>query len=67
MTPSGKRDENIPKVDRRGTTVLVPLGISAVFAILAALWVSMAGHEDRSTAKDVLTRPNAPPAARPGG
>jgi hypothetical protein len=55
----------VPKVDRRGTTVLVPLGIAAVFATLAVLWVSMASHDDRSSAKDVMTRPNAP--TRPGG
>ena len=60
-------DDNFPKVDRRGTTVLVPVAIGAVFVVLAILWVSMAGNEDRSATKDVLTRPNAPSAARPGG
>lgn len=30
-------DNNLPKVDRRGTTVLVPLGFVAVFAVLVVL------------------------------
>ena len=30
-------DNNLPKVDRRGTTVLVPLGFVAVFVVLVAL------------------------------
>jgi hypothetical protein len=47
-------------VDRRGTSFLVPLGIGAVFVVLAILWVSMSGHEDASSPKDVLTRPNSP-------
>jgi hypothetical protein len=28
---------DVPKVDRRGTSILVPLGISIVFIVLAAL------------------------------
>ena len=30
-------NDNIPKVDRRGSTVLVPLGFAAVFVLLAGL------------------------------
>jgi hypothetical protein len=30
-------NDNVPKVDRRGTTVLVPLGMAAVFVVLAVL------------------------------
>ena len=30
-------NDNIPKVDKRGTTMLVPLGIGAVFLVLAVL------------------------------
>jgi hypothetical protein len=48
-------------VDRRGTSFLVPLGISVVFVLLAIGWVSMSGHDDKSTAKDVLTRPTSSP------
>jgi hypothetical protein len=47
-------------VDRRGTSFLVPLGIGAVFVVLALLWVSMAGHEDRSNPEDFMNRPNSP-------
>jgi hypothetical protein len=54
-------------VDRKGTSFLVPLGISAVFLVLAILWVSMSGHDDGSTAKDVMTRPNAPVRSTPPG
>ena len=65
MSDPERGETNISKVDRRGTTVLVPLGIGAVFTVLAVLWVSMASHDDRSSAKDVMTRPNAP--TRSGG
>lgn len=47
-------------VDRKGTSFLVPLGISVVFIVLALAWVSMSGHDDASSPKEVLTRPNAP-------
>jgi len=47
-------------VDRKGTSFLVPLGIGVVFIALALAWVSMGGHDDASSPKDVLTRPNAP-------
>jgi hypothetical protein len=48
-------------VDRRGTSFLVPLAIGTVFVILAIGWVSMSYYSpDRSTAKDVLMRPNSP-------
>jgi hypothetical protein len=30
-------NDNIPKADRRGNTVLVPLGMAAVFIVLAVL------------------------------
>jgi hypothetical protein len=30
-------NDNLPRVDRRGTTVLVPLGIAAVFIAIVAL------------------------------
>jgi hypothetical protein len=30
-------EEQIPKVDRRGNTILVPIGIGAVFIVLVVL------------------------------
>jgi hypothetical protein len=30
-------NDNIPRVDRRGSTVLVPLGFTVVFVLLAGL------------------------------
>ena len=30
-------DNGLPKADRRGTTILVPIGIGAVLVVLAAL------------------------------
>jgi hypothetical protein len=54
-------DRDKMTVDRRGTSFLVPLGISVVFVLLAIGWVSMSGHDDKSTAKDVLTRPTSSP------
>jgi hypothetical protein len=47
-------------VDRQGTSFLVPLGISAVFIVLAVLWVAQSGHQDKSSAPEVMSRPNAP-------
>jgi hypothetical protein len=47
-------------VDRRGTSWLVPFGIGVVFVILAIAWVSMSGHDDASSPKDLMTRPNSP-------
>ena len=47
-------------VDRKGTTFLVPLSIGIVFVVLAILWVSMATNQDRSSGKEVMTRPDAP-------
>ena len=47
-------------VDRRGTSFLVPLGIGVVFVVLARAWVSMSGHDDASSPRDVMTRPNSP-------
>jgi hypothetical protein len=36
------------RADRRGTTVLVPISIGAVFAVLALLILAHSGHEDAS-------------------
>jgi hypothetical protein len=47
-------NDNIPKVDRRGTTVLVPLGMAAVFLVLAVLMM-------------MRTEETAPEANRPSG
>jgi hypothetical protein len=44
-------------VDRRGTSFLVPLGLGAVFVVLALLWISMASHDDRSSPRDFMSRP----------
>ena len=53
-------------VDRRGTTFLVPLALGTVFVVLAIGWVSMSYYTpNTSTAKDVLTRPNAPSTRGP--
>jgi hypothetical protein len=57
--PEDRRDPLT--VDRRGTSFLVPLGIGFVFIVLLAAWVSMSGHDDASSPKEVMTRPNAPP------
>jgi hypothetical protein len=46
--------------DRRGASFLVPLGISVVFILLVIGWVSMSGHRDSSSGKDVLSRPSSP-------
>jgi hypothetical protein len=32
--------QGLPKVDRRGTTILVPLGISAVLVLIAVLMMA---------------------------
>jgi hypothetical protein len=40
------------RVDRRGTTVLVPIGIGAVFAMLAFLMLARSSHEDASPPPD---------------
>jgi hypothetical protein len=58
-------DNDKTSVDRRGTSFLVPLGISVVFILLAIGWVSMSGHDDRSPARDVLTRPTQSPRTTP--
>ena len=59
------KDGALPKADRRGNTMLVPIGLGLVFAILAILWGSMASNTDRSSGKDVMTRPtDAAPATR---
>jgi len=38
-------DENIPKVDRRGTTILVPIGLAVVCAVLVVLMIWPKGNE----------------------
>jgi hypothetical protein len=37
MATHKKPVTDLPKVDRRGSTILVPIGIRAVFAVLAVL------------------------------
>ena len=39
-------------VDRRGTSVLVPIGIGAVFAVLALLMLIRSSHENTSPPPD---------------
>jgi hypothetical protein len=48
-------------VDRRGTTFLVPLGISVVLIALVVGWVSMSGRVDLGS---IMSRPNAPSVQR---
>ena len=61
MADDQNRDQkNQLAVDRRGTSLFVPLGIGVVFIALAIAWVSMSGHDDASSAKDVMSRPNSP-------
>ena len=47
-----KRDASNFKVDRRGTSLLVPIGIDAVFAVLALLMLIRGSHEDASPPPD---------------
>lgn len=51
------RTDDKTKVDRNGTTFLVPFGISAVFIVLLTAWISMAGSIDLGS---IMSRPNAP-------
>jgi hypothetical protein len=51
-------NDNIPKVDRRGNTVLVPLGMAAVFIVLAVLMMMR-------TEETAPTPPPPPGAAQP--
>jgi len=51
---AGKDNGGVPKVDRRGTTFLVPLGISAVLLLLAVLML-------------VRDSDDAPPLPTPSG
>ena len=60
MANQGKDQRTKLSVDRRGTSFLVPLGIVVVFVALVVGWVSMSGHDDASSLKDVMTRPNSP-------
>jgi hypothetical protein len=39
-----------PTVDRRGTSLLVPVGIAAIFVILAVLMIARSGHQDAQPA-----------------
>jgi hypothetical protein len=39
-------------MDRRGTSVLVPIGLGAVFAVLAFLMLVRGSHEDASPPPD---------------
>ena len=48
-------------VDRKGTTFLVPLGISVVLIALLVGWISMSGRIDLGT---IMSRPNAPSTQR---
>jgi len=53
-------------VDRRGTSFLVPLGISLVFVVLIVGWLAMSvATRDGSSMKDVMSRPNAPSGRAP--
>jgi hypothetical protein len=54
------RKDNV-HVDRKGTTFLVPLGISIVLIALLVGWISMAGRIDLGT---IMSRPNAPTVQR---
>ncbi len=58
--------KNKMTMDRRGTSFLVPLGISLVLIALVVGWVSMsAATRDSSSVKDVMSRPNAPSGRTP--
>ena len=48
-------------VDRKGTTFLVPLGISIVLIALVVGWISMSGRIDLGS---IMSRPNAPSVQR---
>lgn len=48
-------------VDRKGTTFLVPLGISVVLIALVIGWISMSGRIDLGS---IMSRPNAPSVQR---
>ena len=39
-------DEASPKVDKRGTTILVPIGLVIVCAVMVALMAQRPGHAD---------------------
>jgi hypothetical protein len=38
-------DDNVPKVDRRGTTIFVPLALVVVFAIIVVLMIWPKGDQ----------------------
>jgi len=64
MTETPPEDKT--SVDRRGTSFLVPLGISLVFVVLIVGWLSMSlATRDGSSMKDVMSRPNAPSGRTP--
>lgn len=44
--PERQPDKIIPTVDKRGTSILVPLGIAAVFALLGYFMIVRSGHDD---------------------
>jgi hypothetical protein len=48
-------------VGRKGTTFLVPLGISVALIALVVGWVSMSGRIDLGS---IMSRPNAPSVQR---
>jgi hypothetical protein len=53
-------DDSVPKVDKRGTTIFVPLGLVVVFAIIVALMIWPKGDEAAREG------PTGSGAARPG-
>jgi hypothetical protein len=50
---------NLPKADRRGNTVLVPIGIAIVFVILAALMLLRNNPGDRAPPRGEMKSPQA--------
>jgi hypothetical protein len=54
-------DNDKVHVDRKGTTFLVPLGISIVLIALVVGWISMSGRIDLGS---IMSRPNAPSVQR---
>lgn len=55
-------DDKIPRVDSRGTTFLVPLGIGAVLVVIAVLMIfrdsGEAPPEPRSGGGTTITQPS---------
>jgi hypothetical protein len=52
--------DNIPKVDRQGTTILVPIGLVIVFSIIAALMFWPKGNDPSPQAPGSgMARPGA--------